>query len=159
MEEVTPSPLPEPKPPFQGDSPMDAVNPKQRKPNQKIIHDPNLNPKDFNVDRVEPIDQDTPKQQQHKKREEKKEHIEEAGEHYESLAKAADRAHQILEKNNSPYRFCIFKKDEKVFIDLILLGPDGKVKEEIQKDITHEEFSNWVQHIMNQEGLLFDQKG
>jgi hypothetical protein len=91
-----------------------------------------------------------------KKKEQEHKPKDEAVNHFESLAEAAELAHDTLEKNNSPYRFCVYQKEGEVFIDIVIIGDDGEIKETMKKNITHEEFSTWLNHIEQGEGLFFD---
>jgi len=59
----------------------------------------------------------------------------------------------------SPYRFCVYQEDDDVFIDVVILGEDGKIKKIEKKNITDDEFSTWLNHIENGYGLLLDSKG
>jgi len=80
----------------------------------------------------------------------------ETGNHFQDLAEAAELAHTVLEKSNSPYRFCVYQKEGEVFIDVVIVGEDGKVKEVRKKNITHDEFSTWLNHIEEGDGLFLD---
>ena len=81
---------------------------------------------------------------------------EEAKDHFDELTRAAATAHITLVKNRSPYRFCVYKKEEDIFIDIVLLDDRGKIKETIKKNITHVEFQKVLQDIDLKEGLFFD---
>ncbi|MDR4505533.1 MAG: hypothetical protein MRK01_12205 [Candidatus Scalindua sp.] len=80
----------------------------------------------------------------------------EAGNHFQYLAEAAEIAHAVLEKNNSPYRFCIYQKDQEVFIDIVIVDEVGEIREVRKKNITHDEFSTWLNHIEQGEGFFLD---
>lgn len=84
---------------------------------------------------------------------------EEAKDHFAELARAAEAAHRKLELKKSPYRFCVYRVGDQVFIDLLLLGPDGKSREVKAKNITHDKFARWLTHIEQGEGLFFDDQG
>ncbi|MFC1585027.1 flagellar protein FlaG, partial [Fibrobacterota bacterium] len=77
----------------------------------------------------------TDQNKKRKKREQKKR--DDARHHFQSLANAAERAHKILEQMKSPYRFCVYEEDNKVFIDVVALDSDGKIKEIKKKNITY----------------------
>lgn len=89
-----------------------------------------------------------------KKRERKKR--DEAGKHFESLAQATERAHSLLVQTNSPYRFCVYKESGDVFIDLVVLDGLGKIENIIRKNITHQEFADWMERIEKGDGLFFN---
>ena len=83
---------------------------------------------------------------------------EEAKDHFEELARAAETAHITLVQNQSPYRFCVYKKEQEIFIDIVYLNKKGKITRTIKKNITHEEFHKILQDIAAKEGLFFDAK-
>ncbi|MBL8026843.1 MAG: hypothetical protein JNL74_10560 [Fibrobacteres bacterium] len=82
---------------------------------------------------------------------------EEAVAHFDELARAAERAHKILELTNSPYRFCIYRDGEEVFIDVVMLKPEGGASLVKKKNITHEEFLKLLRHVAEREGLFLDE--
>ena len=91
-----------------------------------------------------------------KKRKREQKQRDETGTHFQNLAEAAEIAHAALERSNSPYRFCVYQKEGEVFIDVVVVGEDGKVKEVRKKNITHGEFSTWLNHIEEGDGLCLD---
>jgi hypothetical protein len=88
-------------------------------------------------------------QQEHK-------HKDEAGDHFQQLSSAARLANDVLERDKSPYRFRVYKEGEDVFIDIVIVDKNGTIMEAKQKNITHEEFSTWLNHIEQGNGLFFD---
>lgn len=80
-----------------------------------------------------------------------------AKDNFERLAQAAEDAHEILVKENSPYRFCVYWEGEDVFIDVVILNKEGKIKDITKKKITHDEFTTWLAHIERGRGLLIDE--
>lgn len=92
-----------------------------------------------------------------KKKRDRKQH-DEAGSHFDRLAEAADHAHSILVQSHSPYRFCVYKQNNDVYVDLILLDDEGKTLKIIKKNITHQQFTTWLERIENGDGLIFDKK-
>ncbi len=102
------------------------------------------------------IPQKTSLKPDNKKGKQEHKHRDEAGNHFQQLSKAAELAHDVLVKNNSPYRFCIYQEAEEIFIDIVIVDDDGKIKETKKKNITHEEFSTWLNHIEQGNGLFFD---
>ncbi len=106
------------------------------------------------IARVNP--QKTPLNPNRKKGQREYKHRDEARNHFQQLAEAAELAHTVLGKNNSPYRFCVYQNGEEVFIDIVIVDEDGKIKEIKKKNITHDEFSTWLNHIEQGEGLFFD---
>jgi len=89
-------------------------------------------------------------QQEHKPRDE-------AGSHFQQLSKAAELANDVLKKDKSPYRFRVYQEGEEVFIDIVIVDDDdGTIKKAKKTNITHEEFSTWLNHIEQGNGLFFD---
>lgn len=80
----------------------------------------------------------------------------EAQKHFPELAKLAELAHERLVEANSRYRFCIYEKDGGVFLDVVILDENGKVAELVQREITHQDFLDWLDRIEEEEGLIFD---
>jgi len=105
---------------------------------------------------VRVIPQKTPLKPGNKKGKQEHKQRDEAGNHFQQLSKAADLAHDVLVKSNSPYRFCVYQEGEEVFIDIVIVDDNGKIKETKKKNITHEEFSTWLNHIEQGNGLFFD---
>ena len=92
-----------------------------------------------------------------KKRREKRPN-DEAGRHFNSLVQAAERAHTFLSQVSSPYRFYVYREEGDVFIDLVVLDENHTTKQIIKKNITHQEFTIWLERIENGDGLFFDEK-
>lgn len=98
----------------------------------------------------------TPLNSKRKKGKREHKHKDEAGNHFQKLANAAEQAHDVLVKNKSPYRFCVYQKEGEVFIDIVIVDENGKIKEIKKKNITHDEFSTWLNHIEQGGGFFFD---
>lgn len=79
--------------------------------------------------------------------------------YFKTLSKATETSNERLEQQGIPFRFCVYEKDEKVFIDFAQLDKQGKVKTVETKDITNEDFNIWIDDIANIEGLVIDLKG
>lgn len=79
--------------------------------------------------------------------------------YFKTLSKATETSNERLEQQGIPFRFCVYEKDEKVFIDFTQLDKQGKVKTVETKDITNEDFNMWIDDIANIEGLVIDLKG
>jgi len=80
----------------------------------------------------------------------------EAGDRFEELIKATEIAHQKLVERDSPYRFCIYKENGEIMIDIVLLDANGTIKKIMKKNLTHENFSKWMRHIDESEGIFID---
>ena len=79
--------------------------------------------------------------------------------YFSTLAKATETSNEKLEHKGMPFRFCVYEKDEKVFIDFIQLDRQGKVKTTSTKDITNEDYNMWIEDIAKIEGLVIDTIG
>jgi len=82
----------------------------------------------------------------------------EAKDHFEQLANTAELANKALLQEQSRYRFCIYRKGEDVYIDVVILDENGEVASIVQKEITHEDFARWLAHIEEEEGLVLDKR-
>ncbi len=102
------------------------------------------------------IPQKSPHNPTKKKEQEGYKHRDEAGDHFQQLSKAADLANEILKREKSPYRFRVYQEGEEIFIDIVIVDDDGKIKETKKKNITHDEFTTWLNHIEQGNGLFFD---
>ncbi|OGJ86461.1 MAG: hypothetical protein A2268_01455 [Candidatus Raymondbacteria bacterium RifOxyA12_full_50_37] len=100
-------------------------------------------------------DPDAPGQEQ-KRHHHEQERKDENKDHFEQLAKETEIYNEQLISKKSPFRFCIYRKEEQVLIDLVILDSNGKIRKLVQKDITHQDFKKWIRHIEEGEGLLFD---
>lgn len=89
-------------------------------------------------------------------RKEEAEDEDEAAEHFNELAAAAEAAHRRLVEMDSPYRFCIYRREGEIYIDLILIDEEGEMVREVNKAITHEQFRRWLDAIEQGEGLFFE---
>jgi hypothetical protein len=76
---------------------------------------------------------------------------------FEHLARAAEESHRVLLKEKSPYRFCVYREEDDVFIDVVVVDKEGKIKDIRKKKITYDEFTTWLNHIHGGRGLLVDE--
>ena len=109
----------------------------------------------YGLDAVHPKEEANNQNQKKQKQRKKKE---EAKDHFDELIRAAATAHVTLVANNSPYRFCVYREGEDIFIDIVYLNKKGDVEKTVKKNITHEEFQKILQDIDAKEGLFFDAK-
>ncbi len=113
---------------------------------------------DFHVENIEHTQGFGERRKRRKKKQKKKRPHEEAKDHFDDLAQCAEKAHQLLKAKNSPYRFCIYREQGEVFIDLVMLDEKDKIKTTMKRNITHQEFSEIIEHIETLDGLLVDYK-
>ncbi|MBN1522630.1 MAG: hypothetical protein JW928_08875 [Candidatus Aureabacteria bacterium] len=112
----------------------------------------------YGTEAVHPVREQSEEQRQKGGQKQLQKEKEEAKDHFEELSRAAETAHLTLMENNSPYRFCVYRENENIFIDIVLLNKQGKIDKVIKKNITHEEFHKILQDISLKEGLFFDAK-
>ncbi len=98
--------------------------------------------------------QKNPKQKKNEKKQGKTK--DEAVKYFEELSHSAERVNSILERKKSSYRFCIYKEKKDVYIDLVLLDKNRKVRETRRKKITHQEFSKIIETIEKLDGFIVD---
>jgi uncharacterized FlaG/YvyC family protein len=112
---------------------------------------------DLTVHGVEAIKADRDATKDNEKKKKHQPHLEEAVDHFDELTRAAERAHKILELSNSPYRFCIYKENDEIFIDIVIKNSEGGATLVKKKNITHEEFLKLLKHVAEREGLFLDE--
>jgi hypothetical protein len=83
----------------------------------------------------------------------------ESRDNFAQLARAAETANHNLKEKNLPYRVSLTQKDGEVFIDIVVLNPDGTVAKTIEKNISADKFYVWLEHITSGEGLFLDNTG
>ena len=71
--------------------------------------------------------------QNQKRKQQKYPEKQEAKDHFEELTKAVAAAHVTLVENNSPYRFCVYRENDEIFIDIVHLSKQGKADTIIKK--------------------------
>jgi hypothetical protein len=81
----------------------------------------------------------------------------EAKDHFGQLARDAETANKALVKKRSPYRFCVYREKDEIFIDVVVLDRNGRAQYIKKKNITHEEFQKMLQDIEDKEGLVIDE--
>lgn len=79
--------------------------------------------------------------------------------YFKTLTKAAESANQILDQTHIPHRFCIYQKGSSVFIDFVTLDRTGKIIEILTKEITDDNFDQWIDDVSGIAGLLIDTTG
>jgi hypothetical protein len=117
---------------------------------------------DMNVPPVMPVevpDRRVRDEPERKDRRRNREQRQKAKDCFKNLAHAAERAHVVLSKGGSPYRFCVYRDGEEIFIDIVILDENGEAQSLVQKNITHDEFLTWIRHIEEGRGLLLDAVG
>ena len=103
-----------------------------------------------------PIESSKKREQQSNSEKKKKKKVKD---YFKTLAAATEAANKQLQQNNSTYRFCVFKKNNNVLIELVTNDSNGNVTSILTKDITNEDFKQWIEDISHIEGLIIDQKG
>jgi hypothetical protein len=113
---------------------------------------------EFNIKKVNHTlnsgDHDKSKRDMGRKKEKKSE--DEVKDHFIELTEAAERIHKLLVEKNSLFRFCVYREQSDIFIDLVILNEKGKIEKTVKKNITHQEFSNIIKHIETLDGFIVD---
>jgi uncharacterized FlaG/YvyC family protein len=85
-------------------------------------------------------------------------HEDEAKDHFEDLSLSADRINKILQAKKSLNRFCIYRNNKDIFIDLVILDENNKITKTIRRNITHQEFTETIKNIEELDGFIVDFK-
>jgi len=112
----------------------------------------------FQIDSVDRSGDLFKQESRKKKKGKKKPEIseDEAKEHFDELSQVAEQVHELLLSKNLPYRFCIYKEDNEIFFDLVVIDDKGTPQKTVKKNITHQEFSELIKNIENLDGLFMD---
>ncbi|MFH2064673.1 MAG: hypothetical protein ABIK15_05705 [Pseudomonadota bacterium] len=114
---------------------------------------------ELKIDQIEKIIPDIPKINPAAKRKKRdKNRRDEAGRHFQELARKAEQAHSILSEKKSPYRFCVYQAEGEVLIDIAIIDADGKIKKIFKRNITNDEFQSWIQWIESETGMILDKE-
>lgn len=91
-----------------------------------------------------------------KKKQKQKKHHPEAKAHFDELAQIVEETHKDLEKNESPFRLCVYQEGDDIFIDIVTIDESGKINQVFKHDISNTELETLVQHIKSGRGLILD---
>jgi len=83
-------------------------------------------------------------------------HEDEVKDHFEDLTQASDRINKILQAKKSLNRFCIYRNNKDIFIDLVILDDNNKITKTIKRNITHKEFTETIKNIEELDGFIVD---
>ena len=114
---------------------------------------------DIKIEGIEKIVSDVPliHPVQRRKKKDRRQR-DEAGQHFRELAAKAEQAHKILSDKQSPYRFCVYRTGDEVFIDIAIVDGENRVRKVFKRNITRDEFHTWIQMIESESGMLFDRE-
>lgn len=76
--------------------------------------------------------------------------------HFEDLTQVSDRINKILQAKKSLNRFCIYRNNKDIFIDLVILDDNNKITKTIKRNITHKEFTETIKNIEELDGFIVD---
>ena len=76
--------------------------------------------------------------------------------HFDDLTQASDRINKILQAKKSLNRFCIYRNNKDIFIDLVILDDNNKITKTIKRNITHKEFTETIKNIEELDGFIVD---
>jgi uncharacterized FlaG/YvyC family protein len=83
-------------------------------------------------------------------------HEDEVKDHFEDLTQVSDRINKILQSKKSLNRFCIYRNNKDIFIDLVILDDNNKITKTIKRNITHKEFTETIKNIEELDGFIVD---
>lgn len=83
-------------------------------------------------------------------------HEDEVKDHFEDLTQVSDRINKILQAKKSLNRFCIYRNNKDIFIDLVILDDNNKITKTIKRNITHKEFTETIKNIGELDGFIVD---
>jgi len=115
--------------------------------------------KELHVQGTDPVDPNLHQKGDEKRKKHEPPPKSETVDRFDELARAAEQSNAILVRNHSSYRFCIYRKGAEIFIDIVTLDKNGKIGAVQMHNITHEDFSKWMHHVEEREGLFLDQTG
>ena len=55
-------------------------------------------------------------------------------------------------------RFCIYRNNKDIFIDLAIMDENNKTTKTIRRNITHQEFTETIKNIEELDGFIVDFK-
>jgi len=94
--------------------------------------------------------------QQHKGKQHHQDASKEPKDFIHTIGKAAEASNAKLVRLNLPYRFCVYSKDDEVFIDIVILDQNGTIVSEKIKNISHQDFERLIEDVSQIEGLFID---
>lgn len=91
-----------------------------------------------------------------KKKQKRKKLWQEAKKHFGKLTKIVDETHKELEKNNSPFRLCVYQEGDDIFIDVLTIDDSGEKSQVFKSDISHVDLEDLIHNIKSGRGLILD---
>ena len=103
---------------------------------------------DFFIKRIDRSDGFGEKRKRNpQKKKKNKPHGNEVKDNFEALTQASDRINKILQAKKSLNRFCIYRDNKDIFIDLVIMDENNKITKIIRRNITHQEFTETIKNI------------
>ncbi len=87
------------------------------------------------------------------------EEVQEAVHHYDDLELEVEELQEQLDEDGRPFSVSIYKKENRVFIEIFRVDLRGRKTLLTSRDITHRDFTGWAKMIMEGEGMLFNEEG
>jgi uncharacterized FlaG/YvyC family protein len=114
---------------------------------------------DFFIKRIDRSDGFSEKRKRNpQKKKKNKPHENEVKDHFADLIQASDRINKILQAKKSLNRFCIYRNNKDIFIDLVIMDENNKITKTIRRNITHQEFTETIKNIEELDGFIVDFK-
>ena len=76
--------------------------------------------------------------------------------YFRVISKAVERSNQILKERSLALQFKVYLQGEEVFIDLVKLDKAGEPTETVRRNITYDDFNQWIEDVSQMEGVFFD---
>ena len=79
-----------------------------------------------------------------------------AQDYFQELISLAEHAHKVLEEKKSPFRFQIYRENDEICIDIVILDESGSSNKAIKKKIPHQDFTNIIKNLETLDGIIID---
>jgi len=91
-----------------------------------------------------------------RKKKQKKKLAAGAGKYFSALSQLVDDTHMDLVEKKSPFRLCVYRKDEETFIDVVTIDKARKINQLYNRAITHADMKSLSRQIYRGMGLILD---
>lgn len=110
------------------------------------------------IRRVDPSESFSNQSEEKRKKREapSKKEKQEVKDFFDEIVESVERVHTILLQKKSPYRFCVYRDGDEIFIDIVILDEKNSIQNTIKKNITHAEFHEMIKSIESLDGFLLD---
>ena len=78
------------------------------------------------------------------------------GKHFVALSRLVGDTHRDLFEKKSPFRLCVHKTNDDVFMDIVTMNASEKIDHMFTRLITNDDMNTLTKRIHNRMGLLMD---